>query len=71
MGSGQTSVVDNKLRVHGMAGLRIADASVFPSIPSGNTNAPAIMLGERAAEILRTTLALRRRVESSLDAGSP
>lgn len=69
--SGQTSVVDNKLRVHGIGGLRIADASVFPSMPSGNTNAPAIMLGERAADILRSTLALRRRVESSLDVGSP
>lgn len=48
-----TSVVDPRLRVHGMDGLRIADASVFPSIPSGNINAPAIMVGERAADILR------------------
>ena len=71
MGSGSDSVVDNKLRVHGMAGLRIADASVFPSMPSGNPNAPAIMLGERAADILRTNLALRRRVETSFELASP
>ena len=44
-----TSVVDERLRVHGVAGLRVADASIFPTIPSGNTNAPAIMVGERAA----------------------
>jgi len=47
------SVVDPCLRVHGVAGLRIADASIFPTIPSGNTNAPAIMVGENAADILR------------------
>ena len=47
------SVVDPQLRVHGVRGLRVADASVFPGIPSGNTNAPAIMVGENAADILR------------------
>ena len=47
------SVVDHRLRVHGVSGLRVADASIFPTIPSGNTNAPAIMVGERAADILR------------------
>lgn len=67
MGQGLGSVVDNKLRVHGMAGLRIADASVFPTMPSGPTQAPAVMLGERAAEIVQANLALRRRVESRLD----
>jgi choline dehydrogenase len=46
------SVVDNRLRVHGVQNLRIADASIFPSIPSGNTNAPAIMVGERASDLL-------------------
>ena len=45
-------VVDARLRVHGVAGLRVADASIFPSIPSGNTNAPSIMVGERAAAML-------------------
>jgi choline dehydrogenase len=46
------SVVDPQLRVHGIAGLRVADASIFPLITSGNTNAPAIMVGERAAEFI-------------------
>lgn len=46
-------VVDARLRVHGVPGLRIADASVFPNLTSGNTNAAAIMVGVRAAEILR------------------
>jgi choline dehydrogenase len=45
-------VVDEELRVRGVEGLRVADASVFPRIPGGNTNAPAIMVGERAAELV-------------------
>ena len=49
----KTSVVDKTLKVHGIGNLRIADASIFPSIPSGNTNAPAIMVGEMAANIIR------------------
>jgi choline dehydrogenase len=51
--AGQRTVVDERLRVHGLSGLRIADASIFPTMPSGNTNAPAIMVGEKAADILR------------------
>ena len=47
-----TSVVDARLKVHDLTGLRIADASVFPSIPTGNTNAPAIMVGEKAADLI-------------------
>ena len=43
------SVVDARLRVHGIQNLRVADASIFPFIPSGNTNAPSIMVGERAS----------------------
>ena len=46
-------VVDDRLRVHGLTGLRIADASIFPTMPSGNTNAPAIMVGEKAADLIR------------------
>ena len=50
---GPNTVVDDKLKVHGIEGLRIADASIFPTMPSGNTNAPSIMVGEKAAEILK------------------
>jgi choline dehydrogenase len=46
------AVVDARLKVHGIAGLRVADASIFPTIPSGNTNAPAMMVGERAADLM-------------------
>jgi choline dehydrogenase len=51
--AGTHSVVDDRLRVHGLEGLRIADASIFPTMPSGNTNAPAIMVGEKCADIIR------------------
>ena len=44
------AVVDARLRVHGVGGLRIADASVMPTITSGNTNSPTLMIAERAAE---------------------
>ena len=46
------SVVDARLRVHGLAGLRIVDASIFPTMPSGNTNAPSIMVGEKASDLI-------------------
>jgi choline dehydrogenase len=52
MGPGREAVVDAELRVHGMDGLRIADASVMPTIPSANTNAPSIMIGEFASRVL-------------------
>lgn len=48
-----TSVVDPQLRVHGVEGLRVCDASIFPNIISGNTNAPAMMVGWRGADIIR------------------
>ena len=47
------AVVDTRLRVHGVRGLRVADASIFPIIPTANTNAPSIMVGERAAELIQ------------------
>ena len=50
--SRSTSVVDSRLRVHGLNGLRIADASVFATIPTGNTNAPSIMVAERASDFI-------------------
>jgi choline dehydrogenase-like flavoprotein len=53
MGSDAGAVLDPELRVRGVEGLRVADCSVMPSLIGGNTNAPAIMIGERAAEFLR------------------
>lgn len=53
MGTDQAAVVDAELRVRGVAGLRVADASVMPRIVAGNTNAACIMIGERAAELVR------------------
>jgi choline dehydrogenase len=52
MGDTEMSVVDCELRVHGIGGLRVADASVMPSIPSGNTNATVYAIAERAAELI-------------------
>ena len=52
MGSDPMAVVDAQLRVHGIAGLRIADASIMPTLTSGNTNAPSIMIGEKAADMV-------------------
>jgi len=52
MGDGADAVVDHKLRVHGIAGLRVADCSIMPEIVSGNTNAPAIMIGEKASDLV-------------------
>ena len=52
MGSGEEAVVDAELRVRGVKGLRIADASIMPTIPSANTNAPSIMIGEFASRLL-------------------
>ncbi len=66
MGSDAAAVVDEELRVNGLEGLRVVDASVMPAVPRGNTNAPTIALAERAADLIR-----HGRAPAGQDAAAP